>query len=102
MPGVQIDPNDIMIELRQLRKSFGAQQVLRDVTLNIRRGETIVIIGQSGGGKSFPQTYDRALEPDGGEVESMERLISSPTFFDTQRFAKKWGCSFPNGAFLIR
>ena len=52
MPGVKIDENDIMIELHGLRKAFGPQQVLRDVTLDIRRGETITIIGQSGGGKT--------------------------------------------------
>ena len=56
MPGVQIDPKNEIIQLRHLRKSFwtteGEQQVLKDVSLNIRKGETMVIIGASGGGKS--------------------------------------------------
>ena len=44
MPNVNIDPNDIMIQLRGLQKSFGPQTVLADVNLDIRRGETMVII----------------------------------------------------------
>ena len=52
MPNVKIDPNDIAIRLKGLKKSFGPQDVLCDVNLDIRRGETMVIIGKSGGGKS--------------------------------------------------
>ena len=52
MPNVKIDPNDIAIRLKGLKKSFGPQTVLEDVNLDIRRGETMVIIGKSGGGKS--------------------------------------------------
>ena len=41
-----------VLEVKDLRKSFGNQEVLRGLTLNVRRGETLVIIGRSGGGKS--------------------------------------------------
>jgi phospholipid/cholesterol/gamma-HCH transport system ATP-binding protein len=41
-----------MIEVRQLKKSFGSQSVLCDVDLRIESGESAVIIGRSGGGKS--------------------------------------------------
>ena len=47
---MSFNPN--LIELRHLAKSFGPQRVLRDVNLDIRKGETMVIIGSSGGGKS--------------------------------------------------
>ena len=39
MPNVKIDPNDIAIRLKGLKKSFGPQTVLEDVNLDIRRGE---------------------------------------------------------------
>lgn len=52
MPNVNINPDDVMIKLRGLKKIFGSQDVLLDVNLDIRRGETMVIIGQSGSGKS--------------------------------------------------
>ena len=41
-----------MISVRQAYKRFGSQQVLAGVDLNIRKGETLVIIGGSGAGKS--------------------------------------------------
>ena len=41
-----------MIEVRDLSKSFGAHRVLDGVTLRIEPGESMVIIGRSGGGKS--------------------------------------------------
>ena len=41
-----------MIELRHVSKRFGGQQVLDGATLSIARGQTTVIIGRSGAGKS--------------------------------------------------
>ena len=41
-----------LIEVRDLRQSFSGQEILRGVNLDIPRGETIVLLGQSGGGKS--------------------------------------------------
>jgi ABC-type polar amino acid transport system ATPase subunit len=42
-----------MIEARELKKQFGPQHVLDGVNLRIEPGESVVIIGRSGGGKSF-------------------------------------------------
>ena len=41
-----------MIEVRQLKRSFGTQSVLDGVDMTIESGESAVIIGRSGGGKS--------------------------------------------------
>ena len=41
-----------MIEVRELKKSFGRQKILDGVNLRIDKGESVVIIGRSGGGKS--------------------------------------------------
>jgi phospholipid/cholesterol/gamma-HCH transport system ATP-binding protein len=69
MPNVVIRPDDVMIKLRGLNKSFGKQVVLDGVDLDIRRGETMVIIGQSGGGKSVILKHMVGLlQPDAGEV----------------------------------
>ncbi len=45
-------PSDALIELRELDLSFGRQQVLRDVTLSVPRGQTLAVIGESGCGKT--------------------------------------------------
>ena len=41
-----------MIEVRQLCKSFGSNQILDNVSFQIEKGESVVILGRSGGGKS--------------------------------------------------
>jgi phospholipid/cholesterol/gamma-HCH transport system ATP-binding protein len=58
-----------MIEARALAKNFGAQRVLDGVDLRIEKGESVVIIGRSGGGKSVLLKHLVALlQPDSGEV----------------------------------
>jgi phospholipid/cholesterol/gamma-HCH transport system ATP-binding protein len=58
-----------MIEVRDLEKSFGANTVLDGVTFRIEKGESVVIIGRSGGGKSVLLKHLVALlKPDAGQV----------------------------------
>ena len=58
-----------MIKIEGLKKSFGDNEVLRGTDLEIRDGETIVIIGQSGGGKSVLLKHlCGLLKPDSGKV----------------------------------
>jgi phospholipid/cholesterol/gamma-HCH transport system ATP-binding protein len=58
-----------LIEFRNVSRRFGAQEVLRDVSFVIRRGESVAIIGESGCGKSVTLKLMIALlAPSGGEV----------------------------------
>ena len=58
-----------MISVRGLRKAIGSQEILRGVDLNVARGETLSIIGRSGGGKSvFLKHIIGLLQPDSGEI----------------------------------
>ncbi|MBU1275192.1 MAG: ABC transporter ATP-binding protein [Proteobacteria bacterium] len=58
-----------IIELKDVYKSFGAQQVLKGLNLGIPRGQTTVIIGRSGGGKSVMLKHMIGLiKPNQGEV----------------------------------
>ena len=43
---------DILIKIENLHKSFGKNEVLKGINLEIQRGEVVVIIGPSGSGKS--------------------------------------------------
>ena len=58
-----------MIEVKNLKISFGELHVLKDVSINIQKGEKIVIIGPSGSGKStFLRCLNRLETPDGGQI----------------------------------
>jgi phospholipid/cholesterol/gamma-HCH transport system ATP-binding protein len=58
-----------MIEVRGIHKAFGSHRVLTGVYLDVHGGETLVILGQSGGGKSvLLKAIAGLLEPDQGSV----------------------------------
>ncbi|HEX8077617.1 MAG TPA: ABC transporter ATP-binding protein [Chthoniobacterales bacterium] len=58
-----------MIEVRGLTKRIGQQEILRGVDLTVAKGETLVIIGRSGGGKSVLLKHLIGLMmPDSGEI----------------------------------
>lgn len=64
-----------VIQVQDLRKSFGDNPVLRGVSLDVALAETVVIIGASGSGKTtFLRCLNRLEEPTGGSV----RLDGSP------------------------
>jgi phospholipid/cholesterol/gamma-HCH transport system ATP-binding protein len=61
--------NGTVIQVKNLTKSFGSQKVLDGVNLEIERGQTTVIIGKSGGGKSVLMKHLIGLmKPDSGEI----------------------------------
>jgi phospholipid/cholesterol/gamma-HCH transport system ATP-binding protein len=58
-----------MIEVRGLVKGIGLQKILRGIDLTVAKGETLVIIGRSGGGKSvLLKNLIGLMQPDAGEV----------------------------------
>lgn len=60
---------EVKLELRQVRKSFGASEIVRGVSLSIRRGERIALIGPNGAGKSTLFDLVSGRTPlSGGEV----------------------------------
>ena len=61
--------NGHAVEFRNVRKSFGHNEVLKGITYDVRRGEQLVIIGPSGSGKStLLRTVNRLETIDSGEV----------------------------------
>ncbi len=59
-----------MIRVRNLRKSFGSLEVLKDISTDVYEGEVVVMIGPSGSGKStFLRCLNRLEDVTGGSVE---------------------------------
>lgn len=90
---------DDFIEYRDLTKSFGQKEVLRGVNLQVRRGETVVILGGSGSGKSVLIRHTIGLHrPDAGEVWVDGTEISSFSEDDLMPVRRKIGMLFQGGA----
>ena len=88
-----------MIEVRQLHKSFGRNKILEDVSFRIERGESVVIIGRSGGGKSVLLKHLIALlKPDAGEVWVEGEDIVPLNERELLRVRRKFGMLFQGAA----
>ncbi|WP_019318684.1 amino acid ABC transporter ATP-binding protein [Streptococcus mutans] len=60
---------DIILEIDHLKKSFGKNEVLKDISLTVKKGEVISIIGSSGSGKStFLRSINLLEKPTGGKI----------------------------------
>ena len=87
------------IVYKDLHKSFGRKEVLRGVSLAIRRGETVVILGGSGTGKSVLIRHTIGLHrPDAGEVWVDGIEISGFSEDQLMEVRKKVGMLFQGGA----
>jgi ABC-type polar amino acid transport system ATPase subunit len=63
-------PDKILLELREVYKSFGANEVLHGVDLTVRKGQHVVIFGPSGSGKStMLRSINLLEEPDCGSIK---------------------------------
>lgn len=60
---------DTILEIKNLKKSYGKNEVLKDISLSVKKGEVISIIGSSGSGKStFLRSINLLESPSGGEI----------------------------------
>ena len=88
-----------MIEVRNLQKSFGTQKILGGVDLRIETGESVVIIGRSGGGKSVLLKHIIGLiKPDAGEVLIDGENIEPMNERELLRVRSKFGMLFQGAA----
>lgn len=88
-----------MIEVRDLRKNFGEQPILDGVTFKIEEGESLVIIGRSGGGKSVLLKHIIGLlQPDSGAVTIDGEDITHMDERNLIRVRSKFGMVFQGAA----
>ncbi len=88
-----------MIEVRDLKKSFGPQPILDGVSFSIDKGEALVIIGRSGGGKSVLLKHIIGLlQPDAGKVVIDGEDITRMPERELIRVRSKFGMVFQGAA----
>lgn len=91
--------NDVAIRVRGLVKSFGSKEVLRGIDLEVRRGESLVLLGGSGAGKSvFLKHLIGLLSPDRGSVEVNGRDLGALDREGLLALRRRIGMSFQEGA----
>ena len=98
-PHVIRDNSSPMIAVRSVVKRIGQQEILRGVDLEVKTGETLVIIGRSGGGKSVLLKHLVGLmTPDAGEIWIDGHNIIGMNERQLGAIRKKIGILFQSGA----
>jgi phospholipid/cholesterol/gamma-HCH transport system ATP-binding protein len=90
---------ETMISLRDVRVSYGDREILHGVSFDVRRGETMVILGGSGSGKStLLRTLVGLEKPSSGEIRLKGRNIAAISTAEMDEIRKKIGMSFQGSA----
>jgi phospholipid/cholesterol/gamma-HCH transport system ATP-binding protein len=93
------EPGGIAIELIDVERSFGRQQVLKKINLVVREGTTTVIVGASGQGKSVILKHMLGLlKPDRGQVLVYGRDLATISKKELKDVRKDFGVLFQNVA----
>src|SRR2546430_8243409 len=88
-----------MIRVCSLKKKIGQQEILRGIDLEVSTGETLAIIGRSGGGKSVLLKHLVGLmQPDTGEIWIQGQNIIGMSERQLGEIRKKVGILFQGGA----
>ncbi|MDB5565726.1 MAG: transporter related protein [Tardiphaga sp.] len=96
---MQATPDQCAIRVSDLVVGFGKRVVIDHLSLDVRRGEILGLVGASGGGKSvLMRTIIGLIPRQGGEIEVMGAAIGSTDERRTQTAATRWGVLFQQGA----
>lgn len=90
---------DAVIEIKNLKKSFGPEKVLKDVSLSLMDGENLVVLGKSGTGKSvLIKCIVGLLSADGGTINVFNKNVIGLQRREMGELRKKIGFLFQSGA----
>lgn len=94
-----MDNKEIVISIKDLRKSFGTLSVLNGVNIEIEKGENVAVLGRSGTGKSvLIKIISGLLKPDSGTVIVLGQEVDKISAAALQQLRLKIGFSFQNSA----
>ncbi len=93
------DTNDTAIAITNLSKRFGDLEVLKNLSLTLKRQENLVVLGKSGTGKSvLIKCIVRLLNPDAGTINVLGDDITAMDSKELSEVRKKIGFLFQSGA----
>ncbi len=93
------DSNEIVISIKGLYKSFGENEVLRGIGLDVHNKENVVVLGRSGTGKSvLIKIVCGLLKPDSGQVNVLGKEVELLKYKQLEALRLEIGFSFQNSA----
>jgi phospholipid/cholesterol/gamma-HCH transport system ATP-binding protein len=88
-----------IVEIEHVQKSFGANNVLRDISFKIEKGENLVVFGKSGSGKSvLIKCLVGLLSADNGRIVLLGKTLSDLKYAELNLLRKKVGFLFQSAA----
>jgi phospholipid/cholesterol/gamma-HCH transport system ATP-binding protein len=91
--------NEHLVEMKNVKKSFGDNHVLKDINFTIKKGENVVVLGKSGTGKSvLIKCIVGLIDPDGGVLSVFGKDVLTMNDKDLSEVRTKAGFLFQSGA----
>lgn len=92
-------PQEIVLKISHLYKSFGSNHVLTNFNLNVYKGENVVVLGKSGSGKSvLIKCIIGLLKPDQGTIEVFDESVGDMDDVELDRVRARVGFLFQSNA----
>lgn len=93
------DTGEVVIEIKDLHKSFGSNDILKGVNIKVSKGENLVVLGKSGSGKSVTiKCLVGLVEADKGEIKVFGTDVTQLDNTQLNEIRPKIGFLFQNGA----
>src|SRR5688572_6307663 len=90
---------ETVLEVQHLKKSFGNNHVLQDVSFHLRKGENFAVLGRSGSGKSvLIKCIVGLIQADGGKLIVLKKNMEELKQDELKETRKKIGFLFQSGA----
>lgn len=95
----ETNTGEAVIEITNLTKSFGTQEVLKNFSLKLYNGENLVVLGKSGSGKSvLIKCIVSLLKPDSGTIKVFNHNVTTLTARELDEVRQEIGFLFQSGA----
>jgi phospholipid/cholesterol/gamma-HCH transport system ATP-binding protein len=93
------DKREVVVDIRHVKKTFGNKTVLADITMQLHRGENLVILGKSGQGKSVNiKLIVGMLTQDAGTLSVFGKEVSTSSEMELKDLRIRVGFLFQSGA----